>query len=297
MIDKLGKALYIIEIERTKGEEQQTMTNDTERDDVLTDTTVSGRPATVGQPGIAKPGAPTIVFVHGAFSDHHSFDGWVRRFAEAGYNTLAVSMRGRLGVGPDRAAGLSFADYVDDTIAVLDELSQPPIIVGHSLGGLIAQRVASWGHARAIALLASAPAATLTAQAIALPRFAPNMPRIMTGKPFIVGNGACSVLALNRVPESDRPAIHAHLTHESGRVYRSMMLGTIRVNAADIGVPVFVAGGADDRIVSTRLVRKTARHYGVEPRLYADHGHWIIGEPGWEHVADDVLAWLGANDL
>ncbi len=263
-----------------------------ETDATLEETTIAGFPASVSRPAKRRPGAPTVLFLHGAFADHVAFRGWVRRFAAVGYPTVAVSRRGRLGVGPERAAGLSFDDYVDDTKAVIDELGGTPVLVGHSLGGLVAQRLAEEGRASAVALLASAPPAMLTAQAIALPRFAPNMPRIMAGRPFIVGNDACSVLALNRVPEEDRPAIHAHLTEESGKVYRSMMLGTIRVKAAKVQIPVFVAGGAQDRIISPRLVRTTARHYGVEPRLYDEHGHWILEEPGWEHVADDVLTWL-----
>jgi pimeloyl-ACP methyl ester carboxylesterase len=237
-----------------------------------------------------------VLFVHGAFADHVGFRRWVEYFTEAGYHSVAASRRGRMGVGPDRAAGLSFESYVDDTLAVIDELGDAPIVIGHSLGGLLAQRLAELGRACAIALLASAPPAALTAQKIALPRFAPNLPRIMSGRPFMVGNNACSVLALNRVPESERAAIHAHLTHESGKVYRSMMLGTIRIRASRVSVPVFVAGGDDDRIISTRLVRKTARHYGVDARLYPNHGHWLLEEPGWEDLAGDVLAWLEAND-
>lgn len=66
------------------------------------------------------------------------------------------------------------------------------------------------------------------------------MGAIMTGRPFVVGNNACSVLALNAVPEHERPAIHAHLTPESGRVYRSLLLGTIRIDATKVTVPVFV---------------------------------------------------------
>jgi len=260
----------------------------------MEDTMIAGFPATVSRPDEPRSGAPTVLFLHGAFADHAGFRGWVRHFSAVGYPSVAVSRRGRLGVGPERAAGLTFDGYVDDTEAVIDELGGPPVLVGHSLGGLLAQRLAESGRARAIALLASAPPATLTAQAVALPRFAPNLPRIMSGRPFIVGNNACSVLALNRVPEADRPAIHAHLTHESGKVYRSMMLGTIRVKRAKVKVPVYVAGGTEDRIISTRLTRKTARHYGVAPHLYEGHGHWILEEPGWEHVADDVLAWLAA---
>jgi pimeloyl-ACP methyl ester carboxylesterase len=70
------------------------------------------------------------------------------------------------------------------------------------------------------------------------------------------------------------------------------MFGTVRVNAAKVQVPVFVAGGTEDRIISPRLVRKTARHYHAEPRLYSGHGHWIIQEPGWQIIADDILSWL-----
>lgn len=130
---------------------------------------------------------------------------------------------------------------------------------------------------------------------MALPRFVPNMPRILAGRPFVVPEGACSVLALNRIPEADRPAIHAHLTYESGKVYRAAMMGTIRVDAAQVRVPVLVTGGAEDRIISTRLLRKTARHYGVEARVRPGHAHWLLQEPGWEQIADDVLAWLRAE--
>lgn len=273
------------------------MTSDTGRKTIVEHPTIAGRPATIGRPVHARSGAPTILLLHGAFADHHSFEGWMPYLADAGYTAVAVSQRGRLGVGPEHAAGLTFADYVDDARAVIDELAQPPVIVGHSLGGLVAQRLAAEGRTRAIALVASAPPAILTAQAIALPRFGPKMPKIMAGRPFIVGNDACSVLALNRVPDEERPAIHAHLTHESGKVYRALMFGTVRIKSADVTVPVFVCGGDDDRIISTRLVHKTARHYRVEPRIYAEHGHWLIGEPGWTQVADDVLAWLATNGL
>ena len=261
---------------------------------VIDSTTIAGFPALHAGPASAAEVAPTAVFLHGAFADEACLGDWVGRFAAAGYDAWAPARRGRHGVGPDRAEGLRFEDYVADTLTVLDALAPPvaPVVVGHSLGGLIAQRIAELGRARAIVLLASAPPAMLTAQAVALPRFVPQLPRIMSGRPFIMGNDACSVLALNEVPEPERPAIHAHLTHESGAVYRSLMLGRVRIDAGKVRVPVFVASGPEDRIVSSRLNRQTARHYGVEARSYEGRGHWIVQEPGWEQVADDVLGWL-----
>lgn len=88
------------------------------------------------------------MLLHGAFADHLSLGRWVERLAAAGHETWAPARRGRAGVGPEQAEGLTFDDYVEDTVAVLDALGQsgsldrPPILVGHSLGGLVAQRLA-----------------------------------------------------------------------------------------------------------------------------------------------------------
>jgi pimeloyl-ACP methyl ester carboxylesterase len=242
-----------------------------------------------------------VVLLHGAFADHLSLGRWVERLAAAGYETWAPARRGRAGVGPEQAEGLTFDDYVDDTFAVLEALGEsgsldrPPILIGHSLGGLVAQRLAELDRAGAVVLLASAPPEALTAQEIALPYFAPLMPTIMSGAPFVVPDEACSVLALNRVPESDRPAIHARLTPESGLVYQALLTGAIAIDPGAIQVPVFVAGGQDDRIIAPEQVRHTAQHYGVEPRLYPNHGHWIIDEPGTDAIIDDVLSWLAVE--
>jgi pimeloyl-ACP methyl ester carboxylesterase len=254
------------------------------------DTMRAGFPTIESAP--ADTGKAPVVLLHGAFADHDSFRGWVGRLAEAGHPTLAPARRGRVGVGPDKAAGLTFDDYVEDTVAILDTLDQPAVLVGHSLGALLAQRLAEQGRARAIVLIAPAPPAMLTAQAVALPRFLPQMPRIMSGRPFVMGPGSCSTLALNKLPEEQRPAVHAHLTHESGKVYRALMMGSVKVDARKVRVPVFVAGGTDDRIISTSLTKKTAKHYGVEPRLHEGRGHWIIAEPGWEALVDDIATWL-----
>ena len=64
----------------------------------------------------------TVGFLHGAFADHVGFRGWVQRFSDAGYRCVAASRRGRLGVGPERASGLTFDSYVNDTKAIIDAM-------------------------------------------------------------------------------------------------------------------------------------------------------------------------------
>ena len=144
-------------------------------DTAIDQTTIAGFPAVHAAPRTAT-GLPPVVFLHGAFADEAGFEGWVGRFAAAGFDAWAPARRGRRGIGPDRAAGLTFDDYVEDTLAVLDALGSttPPVLVGHSLGGLVAQRIAERGQAGAIALLAPAPPSMLTAQAIAPPAVRPE---------------------------------------------------------------------------------------------------------------------------
>ena len=116
---------------------------------VIDSTTVAGFPALHTAPGTTGQDQPTAVFLHGAFADEACFRDWVGHFAAAGYDSWAPARRGRRGVGPERAEGLRFDDYVADTLAVIDAVSPaaPPVLVGHSLGGLIAQRIAELGRA------------------------------------------------------------------------------------------------------------------------------------------------------
>ena len=246
------------------------MTNET-LESIVVPGTIAGFPAlrTRGRRG----DRPTLLFLHGAFNTHEPFAPWVERLGAAGWDAVAASRRGRLGVGPARAKGLGIADYVDDTLRVIEALGEAPIVIGHSVGGLIAQKVAEAGACRGAVLLAPAPPAMLTAQAVALPAYLAMMPKILAGAPVLPACSACERIALNRVPEAERKGIHESL----------------------VRVPMLVVAGAADRIVSLALCRATAARYGAELKTYDDHAHWLVGEPGWTAIADDVAAWLGRS--
>jgi pimeloyl-ACP methyl ester carboxylesterase len=233
-----------------------------------------------------------LLFIHGAFVTHEPFRPWLERLGARGWPGLAVARRGRLGFGPERAQGLRFQDYLEDTLRVIDGLDEPPILVGHSLGALLAQKAAELGRARALVLLSPAPAAMLTAQAVALPAYLPMLPKILTGRSLVPPSGACRRLVLNRMPESQHSVTHGSLVHESGAVYRELMFGAVHVDPARVRCPTLVLSGAHDHVISTALARFTAERYGATLEIYPEHAHWILGEPGWEKVADRVGDWL-----
>ena len=200
----------------------------------MTPTTLAGFPSLTADGDRTRP---PILFLHGAFAPHESWSPWMDHLTGAGWRSIAVSRRGRLGIGPDKAEGLRIADYVEDTLQVIAALGEAPVLIGHSMGGLIAQKVAEQGQAAAMVLLASAPPAMLTAQAVALPAYLPMMPSILLGQPILPDCSGCTRIALNRVPEAERAAIHDGFHHESGLAYREMIFGTVRVDATRVRVP------------------------------------------------------------
>jgi pimeloyl-ACP methyl ester carboxylesterase len=235
---------------------------------------------------------PPLLFVHGAFATHRPFAGWLRFFATRGWRTLAVARRGRCGLPPARADGLTTAAYLEDLNQVLDALAVPPILVGHSLGGLLAQKLAEQGRCAGAVLFAPAPPWMLLPQLDALARLLPLLPAILSGRPIRPSYSTAAHIVLNHVPEPDRRRIYDALVHESGVVYREMMFGTIRVDAAKVRCPVYVVGADDDRIISRHLAREIAKYYRAGLKVHEGHGHWFIEEPGWEAIAQDVVRWM-----
>ena len=255
----------------------------------LQTTKIAGLDASVTQ---GADGRPPILFIHGAFVTHESFAGWQEEFARLGWGGVAFSNRGRLGAGPERAAGLAVADYVEDALSVIDAMGETPVVMGHSLGGLVAQKIMEAGKSRAAVLLAPAPAAMLTAQPVAIPSYLPMLPDILAGRPFLPPAGTCGRIVLNGLPKEAHKAVHGSLVHESGKVYREMMFGQIKVDAAKVHCPVLVIGAENDRIISPGLAAATARRFHAELRMLKNHAHLFIAEPGWEKIAAETASWL-----
>jgi len=110
--------------------------------------------------GAASESHPVpLLFVHGAWHAAWCWDEhFLGYFADHGYRALAVSLRGHGGSPTDkRLRDLSFADFVTDVTAAADALPTRPVIVGHSMGGVLVQRYLELRDAPAGVLMASMP--------------------------------------------------------------------------------------------------------------------------------------------
>jgi pimeloyl-ACP methyl ester carboxylesterase len=162
--------------------------------------------------------------------------------------------------------------------------------------------LAARGRARALVLLA--PAAPAGVWAIG-----PSVVRSFWGilttwafwrKPARQTSAEASHSLLHRLPPAERRQVHDRFGAESGRAVFEIgcwMLDirhAARVDASKLTCPVLVVAGRDDRVTPAWALRRVARRYGPAAtyREFEHHGHRLVGEPGWDDIATDVLAWM-----
>lgn len=234
-----------------------------------------------------------VLFLPGLFAGAWCFEQWQRRFAAARHPSFALDLRGREGSRPvDDIGRVRLQDYVDDALEATLFLGRP-IVVGHSMGGLLAQAVAERGLSSATVLICAAPPRGIS---VATPRLMlkqlRHLPAMLACRPLEGSREEHYELSMHRMPRSEADSALAQFIPDSGRVARDISLGALTVDASRITAPMLVVAAAEDRFVAPRIGRQLARKYGAELREYQGHAHFIVAEPGWERVADDVLQWL-----
>ena len=230
------------------------------------------------------------------FGGAWQFAGWQEYLAAQGRSSVAVDLRGHHGSRPVADIGkVSLREYVDDALAAARAIGTP-MVIGHSMGGLIAQKLAEAGAVSAAVLICSAPPRWISvASTRLLVRQLKHAPAILLSRPLVPGRADADALFLNRIPLAERAALLEQMEPESGRAARELSLGALAVDASRVRCPVLSVGARDDRFLPPRIARAIARKYDGEYREYERHAHYIVGEPGWELVAKDVASWIAAR--
>lgn len=250
----------------------------------------------------------TILFIHGMYLTPKSWTAWDVYFRELGYVTLSPpwpeherSVGDQNAMHPNAAlAELTFRELVDHYRQIVLNLDEKPIVVGHSMGGLIAQILLEEDLvAAAIAIHSAPPFGVITAEpkflranAAVLDLSVPvSQPLKMTLEQFRFG------FANGMTPEEQEEAYRSYVVPES----RRMALGAITPAAAIDGKvarpPLLLIAGGKDNTATATLNYKNFEHYQGSPSItdfkqFPNRNHWTIGAPGWEEVADYVQRWI-----
>lgn len=254
-----------------------------------------------------KPGSVThatpILFVHGMW---HSASCWLENFmpyfAKHGYETHALSLRGHGGSdGHKRLRWTSIKEYVSDLEQVASQFKTPPVLVGHSMGGMIIQKYLEKHQVPAGILLASSSPKGVLPGTLRFIRRHPLLflkVNIMMSMAPIVATPALAreVFFSADMPENKLQDYFEKLEGESFRAYMDL-LGLNLPNPKQVKTPLLVLGAEDDKMISTKEVIATGKAYGTEAELFPNMAHGMMLEEGWQSVADRILGWLEKQQL
>lgn len=247
----------------------------------------------------------TIVMIHGMMGGGWYWQNFKEFFEERGYHCLTPTLRYHHGKSrelPHPSLGTtSIMDYVNDLTEEIERLNVAPILMGHSMGGLLAQILASRGLAKGLVLLAPAPPAGIFSLKLSVIR---SFQEILTWgfwkKPFRLSFEKAVYATMHLIPEPKQWKAYEQLVYESG--YAAFQIGfwpldrtrATRVDEKKVKCPVLVLAGQEDRITPAPVVKRVAEKYKAVAvyREFTGHAHWLIGEPGWQQIAANIDLWL-----
>jgi pimeloyl-ACP methyl ester carboxylesterase len=267
------------------------------RDAVLVENaTLAGLQAVRARPDAGGHGG-RLLLVHGMFGGPWVWQHYLPYLAARGWEGWAVTLRGHARPLAADAGRLRLAGDVADLAAAAAALGDP-VLIGHSLGGLLALKVAEQHGARGVVAIAPAPprgifalrSLSLLAAAI---RYAPGMLR---GAPLPPRRRLLHRLVLHRLDPDERARVWRRLVPESGRRALEVVVPGLPVRAERVRCARLIVAAGADRLTPARMVRRIARRYGAVCYEYAALGHMAPLEPDWRLVAADVATWLRALD-
>ncbi|AGL16754.1 alpha/beta hydrolase [Actinoplanes sp. N902-109] len=261
---------------------------------------------------MAAPGTPAI-FIHGMFLHATSWGSWAEAFRSAGYDPLTPGWPGEPGtVGearqqPARVAGTGLDDIVTHYAQIIRTLATRPVVVGHSAGALVAQRLLTQGLATAAVALQPPPVKGVSSTApqtipVGWPllRNPANRRRSLTLTPrqFRYSHG-------NALPAAESHELHRRWTVPSpGRpVFELVFANLSRHSPAAVDTtnrtrgPLLLVAGTKDHSAPAAVVKATHKRYSASPAVtdyqeFAGRGHSMPVDSGWREVADAALTWL-----
>jgi pimeloyl-ACP methyl ester carboxylesterase len=259
-----------------------------------------------------------VVFIHGLWLHASSWQPWIELFASAGYRPIAPGWPhepptvAEARENPDAVANLSIDDVTEHYAGIIAELDQPPVLIGHSFGGLFAEKLLGQGiGAGAVAIdpaqikgVLPLPLAQLRSGFPALGNPA-NLHRSvsLTEKEFRFGFG-------NAVSDEESDELYDRWTIPSPArpLFQAAAANFVMHSQAKVDTdnedrgPLLLISGTADHTVPDIVTRSTLKQYRdsaavTELKQFEGRGHSLTIDSGWREVAEAILEWLKANGL
>ena len=253
-------------------------------------------------------GTQDIVMIHGANCGAWCFETFRAVFEAEGWTCHAPDLVGHgMSAGTDENAvkGVGMADYRAELEGFLVGFVEPPVLLGHSMGAVLAQQLAAQGLARALILLSPAPRAGILPASDGEKQLATDLMSLGAywTKALPPSFDLACIYSLNRMKPEQQRSVFDRFVPESGRALFELffwMFDKERATAVDVKAvrcPVLCLSGTDDRLISLATARATAEGFPGATFWEAEgHAHMLLLEPGADALARRIVAWIPARD-
>lgn len=241
-----------------------------------------------------------IVMIHGAWTYPRIWDNLYTYFEGLGYECHTPRLRHHDSFQRGGEIGrVGIQDYLTDLIEYVQSFKDKPIIIGWSLGGLLAQMLASKGLADLLILLAPVPPRGIPA--ISWRGLISSINYFRWGfwkQPFLPNRRQAKTLLMNGLSPRIQNNTYEQLVGESGRVISEILFWRLdrkRATAVDqsrVTCPVLIVAGKNDRLLPYRQLQKLAFLYREAHFVGTDDSHWMLTGPNWEKLAGMCVNWI-----
>lgn len=253
-----------------------------------------------------------MIFIHGLWLHASSWGPWVRYFKRAGYAARAVGwpdvpstvVEARL--YPEFMEDTTINQVVDHYAAIIRRLSTRPVVIGHALGGLVAQKLLD--RRLVAAAVAIGPAPIKGVQLLPFTQLHAALP--VLGNPFSLHT------AVSLRPKQFRYSFANQLSEdEAAKLYETWTIpapampvwqvalanfkrhAQTAVNTRKRHAPLLLMAGQCDHTVPPETIRLVRRMYAASPsrtdlKEWPGRGHSLVIDHGWQELADYTLEWL-----
>lgn len=255
----------------------------------------------------------TIVLIHGLWMTPRSWEKWVERYTERGYNVLAPAYPGleveveALREDPSPIEALTMPAIVEHMEEIIGGLEKPPILMGHSQGGVTVQILLDHGYGAAGVAIDSVPAEGVKVVPVSQVRALfpilshPSTRHKAVGfTPEQFHNAFANTLS----EEESREAYERYYVPAPGRLVWAGALANFTPGHQDTYVnfrnedraPLLFIAGGDDNLMPPAVNESNVKHYRhsrsvTDYKEFPGRSHYTVGQDGWEEVADYALDW------
>lgn len=229
----------------------------------------------------------TIVFVHGMCHGAWCWEEqFIPYFEKLGYHCIAFNLPGHETEGSTKRIANSLSDYVQALHKEVEKLEIPPIIIGHSMGGMIVQHFLKTGSCKKAVLMSSVPPSGVLAASLRVVFRYPGVIPLLVRSNLLGAFKKYPHLMLNK---ANLIAKYLHrMCAESFNAYLGLLIPISHSTAT----PILVVGGSKDGLFTVREFASTAKHYQAKLIIIEEGSHDLMLDEDYEQSASAIERWV-----